>query len=283
MTAPRAGHTATLLDDGRVLVTGGFADYQNPATDWAAALNSAQSTAELYDPATGVWTPVAQSMSSKRAGHTATKLPDGTVMVINGINGGGLGSPFGSSIVPSFTPTVQAFDPSTETFAALPDLNVPGTFSLAGGRAFHGASVRSDGLVLVTGGVYRGGANGEAISTQASAVFDGTAWVAQAPLPVSVAWHNQLALADGSVLVSGGLTADGFSLAPKAFTGIHVGTTVLPLAAIGLNPGIPASAPEQRGAMSATILHDGSLLFLGGSTGTTTTSLASGYVYTPDP
>ena len=36
-------------------------------------------------------------------------------------------------------------------------------------------------------------------------------------------------------------------------------------------------------SMSVTRMHDGSLLFLGGSTGASTDSLASGYVYTPKP
>ncbi len=280
MSAPRAGHTATLLDDGRVLVTGGFANYTNPSTAWAAALNTAQNTAEIYDPATDVWTPVPDLMSSKRAGHTATKLLDGRVMVVNGISGGSIG--IWGNQVPVFTPKVDLFDPATGAFDPLPDLTVPSLVPL-GGRAFHAASLQGDGTVLVTGGVYTGGSNGEAISTVACASFDGSAWVVKAQLPVAVAWHNQVTLANGKAFVAGGLTADGWGLTAKSFTGVHEGAAVTPLGDIGTNPGIPGAPLGARGAMSVTRLHDGSLLFLGGTTGVTSTSLASGYVYTPKP
>ena len=82
---------------------------------------------------------------------------------------------------------------------------------------------------------------------------------------------------------NGDLTADGFNLFPSSFTGLHTGGGIVTLSSVGLNPGLPAAPADARGAMSATKLHDGSVLFLGGSKGTTTTSIASGYVYTPDP
>ncbi len=285
MTAPRAGHTATLLDDGRVLVTGGFADYQDPSTAWFTALNTSQNTAEIYDPATGAWTPVTQLMSAKRSAHSATKLADGRVMLINGIAGGAQVTtfpPFGPIItVPFFASTVELFDPATETFSPLPDL-VVGAF-LPSGRAFHGASLLGDGRVLVTGGVYRGGPNGEAISTADCQAWDGSSWTTQGSLPLAVAWHNQITLDNGKALVSGGLSADGVSLGAQSSTAVHDGTGVVTQNAIGLNPGIPGSVAQGRGAMTVTRMHDGGLLFLGGSTGSLPVSLATGFVYTPKP
>ena len=59
--------------------------------------------------------------------------------------------------------------------------------------------------MLVTGGLYTGGPDGEAISTTGCALFDGSAWVVQAPLPVSVAWHDQFTLASGKTFVAGGM------------------------------------------------------------------------------
>jgi hypothetical protein len=287
MSAPRSGHTATLLDDGRVLVTGGFADYQNPETEWAAALNTAQDSAELYDPATGVWTQVAQTMAAKRAGHSATKLLDGKVLLVCGIRGGGVGGGiWGGNIVPSFTQTTEIFDPATETFALQDELHVPVTFGIiGGGRAFHGASLLPNGNVLVSGGIYSGGQYSEAISTIDIQVFDGVEWSLANPLPTPMAWHSQLTLRNGKVLVSAGMNSTGTTVQTKVFTGLHDGTTLIGQNPPGLNPGLPDGGTlELRSAMSATLMHDGAVLFLGGTVnGALTPALGTGYVYTPAP
>src|SRR6185295_8297668 len=64
----RSGHTATVLQDGRVLVVGG-SGFANSFT-----------SAELYDPATGTWTRTG-NLRYERYGHTATLLPNGKVLV----------------------------------------------------------------------------------------------------------------------------------------------------------------------------------------------------------
>ena len=65
MATARAGHTATLLPSGQVLVVGGY----DGSTSTASA--------ELYDPATGVWSFTTEPMSIPRYDHTATLLPNG--------------------------------------------------------------------------------------------------------------------------------------------------------------------------------------------------------------
>ena len=72
----RFAHTATLLPDGRVLVAGGHIDFPGGST-----LN----TAELYNPATETWTDT-DSLGTARYRHTATLLPNGTVLVAVGLN-----------------------------------------------------------------------------------------------------------------------------------------------------------------------------------------------------
>ena len=74
MIDARWSHTATLLPDGRVLVTGSY-------------INSGESraSAELYDPTSGRWTATG-SMDLGRDGRTATLLPDGRVLVAGDYN-----------------------------------------------------------------------------------------------------------------------------------------------------------------------------------------------------
>ena len=67
MNQSRAGHTATLLGDGRVLIAGGRGD----------------KSSELYDPESHQFV-VGPEMVEARSGHSATLLPDGTVLIAGG-------------------------------------------------------------------------------------------------------------------------------------------------------------------------------------------------------
>ena len=71
MTATRVEHTAVLLANGKVLVSGGNNQTVNGATPLAST--------ELYNPATGKWSATG-SMSNARAGHTSTVLHNGKVV-----------------------------------------------------------------------------------------------------------------------------------------------------------------------------------------------------------
>jgi hypothetical protein len=78
MTATREEHTAVLLANGKVLVSGGNQINSSGVTPLTSA--------ELYNPATGRWTATG-SMSSARVGHTSTVLTNGFVLNAGGSDG----------------------------------------------------------------------------------------------------------------------------------------------------------------------------------------------------
>jgi len=77
----RGGHTATLLRDGRVLVTGsgGRLEDQDPEPPQPTR------TTEIYDPVRGSWSKTSE-LSGPRGAHTATLMADGTVLIAGGLS-----------------------------------------------------------------------------------------------------------------------------------------------------------------------------------------------------
>ncbi len=129
MNQPRWLHTATTLEDGRVLVAGGW--YEVPLA-----------SVEIFDPGTGTWTEIEPLHTGRTFhtttlladgsvldGHTATVLEDGRVLVTG--NSGAIAA-------------TELFDPVTEAWSEGPPMNQ--------GRAWHAAAPLDDGRVLVCGG-----------------------------------------------------------------------------------------------------------------------------------
>jgi len=142
MTVPRAGQTITMLQDGRVLLTGGV---QN------AGFRSQLASAEIYDPASGTFSATG-SMSRPREGHTATTLRDGRVLIVGGSSNGiqTLGS-------------AEIYDPSSGVFSGTGHLNQP--------RVAHVAALLGTGNVLIAGGG-RGGMPGGYISYDTAEMYN---------------------------------------------------------------------------------------------------------------
>jgi hypothetical protein len=110
--------SATLLMNGKVLFAGGENDgYDFPYRN-----------AWLYDPSSGNLTATG-SMTVARTAHTATVLPDGTVLISGGVFHG---------------QSAELFDPATETFSLIGNMIEQ--------RVVHTATLLQDGRVLIAGG-----------------------------------------------------------------------------------------------------------------------------------
>lgn len=142
MTTPRTNHTATLLANGLVLLTGGF----GASGSTGAPMNSWES----FHSGANTFSAVNSVMSTARAGHTATLLPNGLVLFA-----GGTGVVNGSSAVLN----------SAELYnSTLDSVNYLGN-SMTTSRARHTGTLLRNGLVLVTGGVNGVGASAAVLAT----------------------------------------------------------------------------------------------------------------------
>ncbi|MFH1726476.1 MAG: kelch repeat-containing protein [Elusimicrobiota bacterium] len=129
MDQPRRAHTATLLPDGKVLITGGETNALTGATT---------ADCDLFDPSTNQFESGGASCGSGgamilgRAGHTATLLHNGRVFVAGGYTG------------TDFAVTTEMFDPDADRWTAGP--------ALIQKRAFHSATQMGNQQVLIAGG-----------------------------------------------------------------------------------------------------------------------------------
>lgn len=177
----RLSHTATLLPNGKVLVAGGTNSvYGFPSLGILAS-------AELYDPASGTWTPTG-NLAGARSAHKATLLPGGKVLVA-----GGFYDPPQS--VGVALATAELYDPISETWLA--------TGSLGSARYFHTMTLLPSGQVLVAGGFYSNDRSNSRASAELYHPASGI-WVATGSLTSARTGHEAVLLSTGEVLVAGG-------------------------------------------------------------------------------
>tara|TARA_Y100000590_G_scaffold187023_1_gene213086 strand:+ start:761 stop:1894 length:1134 start_codon:yes stop_codon:yes gene_type:complete len=117
MSTPRWGHSATVLNDGKLLVVGG-----------QERLSGRVATAEIYDPASNTWSAAANMIDPRGKKHSAVLLSDGKVMVMGD----------------SETGTVEIYDPASNTWTATGSLNKP--------RNSITVTLLNDGRVLAAAG-----------------------------------------------------------------------------------------------------------------------------------
>jgi WD40 repeat protein len=186
MHTPRDYFNAVLLKDGRVLVMGGSSTGQH-----AGMIEEA--SAEIYDPATGRFTPTG-SMTTPRNKLGAALLPDGRVLVVGGQNRGTFGAMLATS---------EIYDPASGKFTRGPDMGAKRY------KLLDGAIALGNGRVLVAGGA------------EQPEIFDPAA---NSFLPAAGAkldafyFSATTLLANGDVLISGGYGANmGAGAIPHAW------------------------------------------------------------------
>lgn len=212
MSFRRARHTATLLNDGRVLVAGndGTADLFTAGTNSFGSTSTmiarrdccftatllgtgrvlvtgggafdALAAAEIWDPRTESWS-AAASMHTARHDHTATLLVDGRVLVAGG----------STDNMGTGTATAEIYDPIQDAWTE--------TSSMLHARLDHTATLVSGGQVLVAGGANI--SNGGLPTAELYDPVSGT-WSVTGSLITSRWGHAASLLNDGRVLIAGG-------------------------------------------------------------------------------
>jgi WD40 repeat protein len=191
MSIDRYDFSGTLLHDGRVLVVGGYS---------LSAGGQSTARVELYNPATGTWA-LTGSLRTPRRNHTATLLPNGTVLVAGGFNAGG------------WLRSAELYDPARGRWSRVAPMTTA--------REHASAVLLGDGRVLMAGG-------GNPSALQSAELYDPAAnrWTRTGSM--NGYGGTATLLPDGRVLVACCDAADVYS--PATGTWTPTGPMVFPYA-----------------------------------------------------
>ena len=288
MNSARSGASTVLLQDGRILITGGseangptnsaelFAE--NGTFSPARPMNVPRSghvavvlqdgrvlvaggttsgggvtnSAEIYDPTASTWTDVTGGMVEARSGYTAAVLRDGRVLIAGGQNGNLIRS------------TIEIFDPSLGRFDAAGMMSSP--------RTQHAMTVLMDGRVLIVGG------NKGTAPVGSTDLFDPVGRTVSAGPSLSVArfGHSATTLLNGQVVVIGGNNGNAnpaqMDVTPAEMFDPTAATPVF--ITLASNLGTP-----REGHLAFLLPNNNNVLIVGGTSGGTT--VASAELFTP--
>ncbi len=171
LTTPRVNATATLLNNGTVLIAGGSSD---------GTANGALTNAEIYDPVAGTFTLLGNNLTTPRTNATATLFYNGTawaVLIAGGQNSTG---PLN---------TTETYDPTHQTFTVS-----SGLLSVA--RYGHTATLLASGKILMAGGA----------GLSSAELYDPIAGSSTptGSMTTDRTIHAAALLPDGNVLIAGG-------------------------------------------------------------------------------
>lgn len=256
---PRAGHAASLLGDGRVLISGGLSAFD--LTDLLGTITGILNTTEIFDPTTNTLLP-GPIMTEARAFHTSSRLGNGGAVVAGGI------AILPIINLPTVSNTSYTFNAQTNTFSFLPT-----TFTT--GRLFHSATTLADGRVAIAGGLsidlttflqtmdpadFVVGSLDDVQIFSAGGLFGGS-WTGAGSMGSARAGAGMVGVPDGGALIAGGFTLSLGGTSPINALGSsaadRLGEGALGVTALG-------DLDETRILPLCTPLDDGTVLVVGG-------------------
>ena len=276
MTVPLSGHTATLLGSGQVVAAGGCAisscptatseTYDPQSAAWTSAgnlqtarqlhtqtslqngqalvvggcgrscSNATLTTAERFNAISRMWSPAGQ-LHTGRYNHAAVLLRNGTVLVTGGIS-------VCNSTICRVTATAEIYNPAANAWTATTNLSTP--------RLGHTMTLLGSGMVLVTGGCALPGTCETPLGAE---VYDPQAqtWTPTGPMTLNRSEASATLLANGQVLVAGGLNSGSYAIADAELFNPQTGKWTA-----------TGSMTTTRAQPSATLLADGTVLAANG-------------------
>lgn len=251
MKVPRAGHTATLLKNGKVYLAGGYR-----FADGTATVREALADAELYNPNTGAFESARSlsvgSATLPRAFHTATRLRSGQVLIWGGE--GYLVPPGNNGPIPQSG--IIIYDPDVDLYGAVPSRKAPQPANIA--RSHHQAVEDANGKVLLVGGMGLNPQN-QLVPVDRIEWFDpatNAANVLDQPTMVRLETAAAAVQDGGIVAVAGG--SDGTALRRDVTYFQYDGTT---FKVTGTSPQL---AQGRRAAAAVAVRQGNDLMVLGG-------------------
>lgn len=231
LNVPRASHTATVMPDGRVIITGGN---NGPGI--------VHCSIEIYDPATNAFTP-GGNMSVPRYNHTATLLNTGDVLIC----GGQTAAVCGGATTGLATNSCDLIDPNGL---------ISGIVGMQQARMAHTAVALKDGKVWFAGGLNPSASPNYLLTTER---YDPAGSFNSAlPLIQGRAYHTATMMGDGKVFIAGGFNGRD-QLASRGFLET---TEIYDPVSNSLIPGPPMVV--RRMGHSSTLLANGEIAMYGG-------------------
>ena len=238
MTSRRYAQTSTLLQNGAVLITGGFS-FDSSACDQNSS-SPAVASAEIYDPSNGSFAPTG-SMAAVRGGHTATLLANEKVLIAGGAN-------MEVDVLPFFSVdgsvTAEVYDPVTGQFTSTGNMVTP--------RVGQTATLLVNGDVLIAGG-WSASQNASIAAAELYRPATG-AFTPTGSMTSPRTGHTATLLPGGKVLIAGG--AHDRTLADSDSAEIYDPATGSFLAT--------ESMAVKRCSHTAALLPNGTVLLVGG-------------------